>query len=248
MLTYLFALIAMIITSFNGINRNKDIVVGTLRMTVQLFIAGFILVYIFGSSSFLLSALMIAVMEFFAIFNIITNKKGKINKSVKKTLIIAQILGTVSTLVFFLLIVIRPEPIYNPQYLIPLGGMIIGNSMTGINLALNQMLSSIETNRTTIEGSLMLGASPRNAMDKIIQNSFDTAITPTLNSIKNMGIISLPGMMTGQILGGVSPLVAIRYQIAIMTAIMSSAAICVFIFLHLGYKNFFNDQKQLLAN
>ena len=246
MITYLFALIAMIITSFNGINRNKDIVVGTLRMTVQLFIAGFILVYIFDSASFILSALMVFVMEFFAIFNIVTNKKGKINSGLKKTLILAQVIGTVFTLAFFLIIVVRPKPIYNPQYLIPLGGMIIGNSMTGINLALNQMLKSIENNRSTIEGSLMLGASPRMAMDKIIQNAFDTAITPTLNSIKNMGIISLPGMMTGQILGGVSPLIAIRYQIAIMTAIMSSVAICVFIFLHLGYKNFFNDQKQLV--
>lgn len=246
MLTYLFALIAMLITSFNGINRNKDIVVGTLRMTVQLFIAGFILVYIFDSASFILSALMIVVMEFFAIFNIITNKKGKLNSGLKKTLILAQVIGTVFTLAFFLIIVVRPKPIYNPQYLIPLGGMIIGNSMTGINLALNQMLNSIENNKSTIEGSLMLGASPRMAMDKIIQNAFDTAITPTLNSIKNMGIISLPGMMTGQILGGVSPLIAIRYQIAIMTAIMSSVAICVFIFLHLGYKNLFNDQKQLV--
>ena len=246
MLTYLFALIAMLITSFNGINRNKDIVVGTLRMTVQLFIAGFILVYIFDSASFILSALMVFVMEFFAIFNIVTNKKGKLNSALKKTLILAQVIGTVFTLAFFLIIVVRPKPIYNPQYLIPLGGMIIGNSMTGINLALNQMLKSIENNRSTIEGSLMLGASPRMAMDKIIQNAFDTAITPTLNSIKNMGIISLPGMMTGQILGGVSPLIAIRYQIAIMTAIMSSVAICVFIFLRLGYKNFFNDQKQLV--
>ncbi len=200
MLTYLFALIAMLITSFNGINRNKDIVVGTLRMTVQLFIAGFILVYIFDSASFILSALMILVMEFFAIFNIITNKKGKLNSGLKRTLILAQVIGTIFTLAFFLIIVVRPKPIYNPQYLIPLGGMIIGNSMTGINLALNQMLKSIENNRSTIEGSLMLGASPRMAMDKIIQNAFDTAITPTLNSIKNMGIISLPGMMTGQIL------------------------------------------------
>lgn len=93
MLTYLFALIAMLITSFNGINRNKDIVVGTLRMTVQLFIAGFILVYIFDSASFILSALMIVVMEFFAIFNIITNKKGKLNSGLKRTLILAQVLG-----------------------------------------------------------------------------------------------------------------------------------------------------------
>ena len=118
--------------------------------------------------------------------------------------------------------------------------------MTGINLTLNQMQTAIEDKRVNIEGSLMLGATPRMAMDKIIQDAFDTAITPTLNSIKNMGIISLPGMMTGQILGGVSPLIAIRYQIAIMTAVMSSVTICVFIFLRLGYKKFFNEEDQLI--
>ena len=111
MLTYLFALIAMLITSFNGINRNKDIVVGTLRMTVQLFIAGFILVYIFDSASFILSALMVFVMEFFAIFNIVTNKKGKLNSGLKRTLILAQVIGTIFTLAFFLIIVVRPKPI-----------------------------------------------------------------------------------------------------------------------------------------
>lgn len=105
MLTYIFALVAMIITSFNGINRNKDIIVGTIRMTVQLFIAGFILVYIFESSSFILSALMIAVMEIFAIFNIFTNKKGKLNSGLKRTIILAQVIGTIFTLVFFLLVV-----------------------------------------------------------------------------------------------------------------------------------------------
>lgn len=246
LLTYIFALVPMILTTINGINRNKDIIIGTLRMTVQLFIAGYILVYIFDSSSLFLTMLMFFVMEAFAIFNIVNPKRDILNKRMIITIIVAQLSGTIITMLFFLLVVIRPNPIYDPQYLIPLGGMILGNSMTGINLALNRVLDAIEERRINIEGSLMLGAAPRMAMDKIIQESFDTAITPSLNSIKNMGIISLPGMMTGQILGGVSPLIAIRYQIAIMTAIMSSVAICVFIFLYLGYKNFFNDQGQLI--
>ena len=246
MLTYIFALIPMILTTINGIKRNKEIIIGTIRMTVQLFIAGYILVYVFESSSLLLTLLMFFVMEGFAIFNIVNPKRDILNRKMIITIIISQLFGTILTMAFFLLIVIRPKPIYEPQYLIPLGGMILGNSMTGINLALNRVLDAIEEKRTNIEGSLMLGATPRMAMDKIIQEAFDTAITPSLNSIKNMGIISLPGMMTGQILGGVSPLIAIRYQIAIMTAIMSSVAICVFIFLYLGYKNFFNDQGQLI--
>ena len=215
-------------------------------MTIQLFIAGYVLVYIFDSSSLILTILIIIVMEFFAIFNIVSSKKNKFSKNLIGSITISQLIGTIFSLVFFLAIVIRPHPLYNPQYLVPLGGMIIGNSMTGINLALNTMQSAIDDKRISIEGSLMLGANPRKAMVKIIQNSFDTAITPTLNSIKNMGIISLPGMMTGQILGGVSPLIAIRYQIAIMTAVTSSVTICVFIFLRLGYKKFFNDNDQLI--
>ena len=246
MLTYIFSIIAMVLTTLNGINRNKEIVIATISMTIQLFIAGYVLVYIFDSNSLIFSLLMIIVMEFFAIFNVVSSKKDKINKGMIRSIAIAQVIGTAFTIAFFLIIVVRPDPIYNPQYLIPLGGMIIGNSMTGIDLTLNQMQTAIEDKRVNIEGSLMLGATPRMAMDKIIQDAFDTAITPTLNSIKNMGIISLPGMMTGQILGGVSPLIAIRYQIAIMTAVMSSVTICVFIFLRLGYKKFFNEEDQLI--
>ncbi|MDU0894654.1 MAG: ABC transporter permease, partial [Anaerococcus sp.] len=78
--------------------------------------------------------------------------------------------------------------------------------------------------------------------------SFDTAIIPTINKIKNIGIITLPGMMSGQILSGISPLVAIKYQIAIMTAILSAVTISVFLFLRLGYKKFFNKQYQLIRN
>lgn len=248
LLTYIFVILAMIITSLNGLNRNKEFIIGTIRMTAQLFLAGFVLVYIFDSSSLVLSILMILLMEFFAIFNIVSSNKGQLSKGMIGAISISLLIGSIFTLVFFLIVVVRPTPIYDPQYLIPLGGMIIGNSMTGINLALNQILKSIDTNRVNIEGSLMLGATPRMAMDKIIQDAFDTAITPSLNNIKNMGIINLPGMMTGQILGGVSPLIAIKYQIAIMTAILSSVTICVFFFLRLGYKKFFNEQGQLIRN
>ena len=121
LLTYVFVILAMIITSFNGLNRNKEFIIGTVRMTVQLFIAGFVLVYIFDSSSIILSTLMILLMEFFAIFNIVSSKKGQLSKGLIGAIVIAQLIGTIFTLVFFLLIVVRPDPIYDPQYLIPLG-------------------------------------------------------------------------------------------------------------------------------
>lgn len=102
------------------------------------------------------------------------------------------------------------------------------------------------THSEKIEGSLMLGATPKMAMDEINKDTFDLAIMPTLNSMKNMGLITLPGMMTGQILGGVVPTIAIKYQIAVMTIITSSVAIGVFIFLKFSTNKFFNEEKQLI--
>lgn len=92
-LTYIFTAIALLLTSLNGINRNKDIIIGTIRMTIQLFIAGFILVYVFDSSSIVLSTLLILLMESFAVFNIISPKKDRLNSKLKKTIAIAQISG-----------------------------------------------------------------------------------------------------------------------------------------------------------
>lgn len=102
------------------------------------------------------------------------------------------------------------------------------------------------THSEKIEGSLMLGATPKMAMDEINKDTFDLAIMPTLNSMKNMGLITLPGMMTGQILGGVVPTIAIKYQIAVMAIITSSVAIGVFIFLKFSTNKFFNEEKQLI--
>lgn len=197
-LSYAFIIIAILLTSLNGINRNKELVISLVRMTIQLSIAA------------------------------------------------AMVIASISSLIFFIVFVIKPEPLYNPQYLIPIGGMIMGNTMNGIALALKSILSSIDNQREKIEGSLMLGATPKMAMDEINKDAFDLAIMPTLNSMKNMGLITLPGMMTGQILGGVVPTIVIKYQIAVMTIITSSVAIGVFIFLKFSTNKFFNEEKQLI--
>lgn len=245
-LSYAFIIIAILLTSLNGINRNKELVISVVRMTIQLTIAGFILVYIFDSKSFIFTFLMLLFMEASAIFNIIRPRINLIPKTVIPTIAAAMAIASISSLIFFIVFVIKPEPLYNPQYLIPIGGMIIGNTMNGIALALQSILSSIDNQREKIEGSLMLGATPKMAMDEINKDAFDLAIMPTLNSMKNMGLITLPGMMTGQILGGVDPTIAIKYQIAVMTIITSSVAIGVFIFLKFSTNKFFNKEKQLL--
>lgn len=245
-LTYILVGVVLLLTTMNGLDRKKDIIVSIVRMTVQLFIAGSVLVFIFDTDNFIFPIGMFLVMEFFAIFNVIRSSEEELSSSLKRIITLSIFTGTATCLFFFLKVVVQVEPFYSPQYLIPLGGMIIGNSMTGVNLALMTMTNQVKDSREKIEAALMLGASPRDAMDKIIGETFDTAFLPTLNSMKNMGIISLPGMMTGQILSGTSPMTAIKYQIAIMIAILAAVCICVFIFLHLGYKDFFNDKDQLV--
>jgi putative ABC transport system permease protein len=123
--------------------------------------------------------------------------------------------------------------------------MIIGNSMTGIALGANKLCSDMEDKRGEIENSLMLGATPVAATKEIVNNAFDSAILPTMNNMLTMGIVSLPGMMTGQILSGTFPITAIKYQIGIMLAILGSTAITTVLFVTLGYRTFFTKDNRL---
>jgi len=242
---YLFIIILLLIVRKRGLNREKEIIISTTRMTLQLILTGYILTFIFKNPNPFITILIISIMEVFAIQNIIKRTKSKLSKELKKVIIISMLAGTLFTLIYFIFIVINIKPWYNPQYFIPLAGMVIGNSMTGISLGINKLVEGFKNQIDLIEGSLMLGASPKDACKTILDNAFDSAILPTINSMVGMGIVFLPGMMTGQILSGSSPLVAIEYQIAIMLGILGSVSISVIIFLLLGYKTFFNRRIQI---
>jgi len=120
--------------------------------------------------------------------------------------------------------------------------------MTGISLGVTKLVENMYTQRHMVESALMLGATPKLAAKEIIDGAFDSAILPTINSMVGMGIVFLPGMMTGQILSGTSPVTAIEYQIAIMLGILGSVALTVILFVQLGYKTFFNERSQLTVS
>ena len=123
-----------------------------------------------------------------------------------------------------------------PKYTIPLAGMIIGNAMTGLSLGLKTFNENIKSQRNRIEALLNLGVTPNEILLPFANNALETALVPTLNRMLGMGIISLPGMMTGQILSGTPPTTAIMYQIAIMIAISAAVCLTVFCALTFGYK------------
>ncbi|WP_312642559.1 ABC transporter permease, partial [Hydrogenoanaerobacterium sp.] len=107
------------------------------------------------------------------------------------------------------------------------------------------LCSDMAEKRQIVENSLMLGATPARASHEIVNGAFDSAILPTMNNMLTMGIVSLPGMMTGQILSGTFPLTAIKYQIGIMLAILGCTALTVVLFVTLGYKTFFTKDGRL---
>jgi putative ABC transport system permease protein len=243
---YIFVLILLFIVKARGIKREKEILVASVRMTLQLIFTGYLLVYVFENRHPIYTILIIGAMETFAIFNTIKRIKIKISHSMKKIIALSMGIGTLTSMFFFVFVVVQVSPWYDPRYFIPIAGMLIGNSMTGISLGVNRLVDGMKVQRNLVETALMLGATPKTASKHIVDNAFDSAILPTINSMVGMGIVFLPGMMTGQILSGTSPLTAIEYQIAIMLGILGSVALTVIIFVQLGYKTFFNDQDQIV--
>ncbi len=242
---YFFLLLLFFFIKGQSIGKEKEILVSALRMTVQLILMGYMLVYIFDQNRLSVTLLIFFVMVFFAIRNVFVRVKVPVNKRLRRVIMLSMIAGTSLTIFYFLLLVIHIEPWYEPRYFIPIAGMIIGNSMTGISLGTERLIGEMRAKKELIEGALMLGATPKDAVLEIIKDTFTSAIMPTINSMVGMGIIFLPGMMTGQILSGVSPLIAIEYQIAIMLGIVGSVSITVFILTRLGYLTFFNRFSQL---
>lgn len=243
---YLFVLILMVIVKLKGISREKEILISSVRMTIQLILTGYILVYLFKTSSPFYTLLILAAMEAFAVYNIIKRSKTRLSPKLKQIIAFSMAIGTVSCLFYFLFIVVHISPWYDARYFIPIAGMLIGNSMTGISLGVSRLVDGMQSQKNLVEGALMLGATPKMAAKQIVDNAFDSAILPTINSMVGMGIVFLPGMMTGQILSGTSPVTAIEYQIAIMLGILGSVALTVILFVQLGYKTFFNEQSQLI--
>lgn len=242
---YIFIVILMVILKVKGIAREKEVLIASIRMTLQLILVGYVLVYLFESMNPFLTILVLLIMESFAIYNIFQRSNRPLTNRLKKVVALSMVFGTLSSLLFFLFVVIQISPWYDPQYFIPIAGMLIGNSMTGISLGVNRLLEGMNERKALVESALMLGATPKKAAKEVVDSAFDSAILPTINSMMGMGIVFLPGMMTGQILSGVSPTTAIAYQIAIMLGILGSVSLTVIIFVQLGSQSFFNDRDQL---
>jgi putative ABC transport system permease protein len=228
----------------NKMNQSKLLMVASIRMTVQLILAGLILTYIFKNPHPIFTIIYFIIMTIFAVHRVLS-KNQQINKKFKIAIALSLSFSGLCIVAFFICVVVG-ESIFNPQYVIPVSGMIIGNAMTGTTLGVKTFTESFSGQKNKIDALLNIGVSPQKILLPFVNQALETALLPTLNSMLSMGVVTLPGMMTGQILSGTLPATAILYQISIMIAICAVVCLSAFGSLYLGYKTLYNKKNQII--
>ncbi|HVU00490.1 MAG TPA: iron export ABC transporter permease subunit FetB [Polyangiaceae bacterium] len=208
----------------------KAAVTSALRGTAQLVAVGYVLGAIFAVPRFDLVLATFLVMLGVAA----RTGMGRVRKPIPglSWLAFAAILsGTSLGVVVMTVIAVRPEPWWDPQYVIPFGGMLLGNGMNGSSLAGERFLEDLRIRRPEVEARLCLGFTGPDAVHPMLARALRASLIPTFNSFAVAGVVQLPGMMTGQLLSGVAPLVAVEYQILIFFMLMTSTAVSTLVFL-----------------
>lgn len=239
-LSSVLIIIPVFISYKNKLELEKDIIFSVVRAVIQLIAVGYLLDFIFGIEKAIYTIGLVLIMIFNASLN--TRKR---EGDIQNQLFISFISILLGTSITMGILVLSKSIRFVPNEVIPVSGMVISNSMVAISLAYRNLIYSYKNNGTSVEVKLSLGADIKHASQDIIKESVRLAIMPSIDSAKTLGIVSLPGMMTGLILGGTSPLIAVKFQVMVTFMILSSTSISVMIATYLSYKQFFNDRKQV---
>lgn len=222
----------------------KKLLLASSRTVIQLLLVGYILRYVFRIDNPVPLIIVLVFMTSAAAYTAIAH----INRTIKGVFWVAIItlaLTGFSTTFVVTQLVINVEPWFQPRYVIPLAGMVLGNALTGISLSLDQFLEELSANRNKVEMELSLGATRWEAAGVPIRSSLKRGMIPIINTMMAAGLVSLPGMMTGQILAGADPLEAVKYQIMVMFMITAATVLGCMLSVLLVYRRLFNDRHQL---
>lgn len=243
-LSGLLILINIVLSLLLKLGLERTLIIATVRMVVQLLLVGYVLNWLFTlehPGSILAIAFLMAFIAGISAVNRTSRRFLGVYWRSLVSVLVASFLITNITVIG----IIQVKPWYDPQYFIPLLGMVLGNTLSGISLSLDRFMEGLVRNRQQIETLLALGATRWEATHSEIQAAIKTGMIPTINSMMVMGIVSLPGMMTGQILAGASPLDAVRYQIIIIFAIASGTALGTLGVVLLTWQVLLNSSHQL---
>ena len=217
-------LIAVGIARWQGVGLARRLVIGAVRAVGQLVFVGYVLVYIFALDRWYLVVATLLIMLIVATQAAVNRQPG-VRRPLLMITGVAMLVASGLTLLYISTLVVRVAPWYNPQYMVPLFGMIVGSAMNAAAIAAERLHSEVTVRRAEIEAYLALGAHYHYASQHAVRHAMRASLIPTVNGLMVVGVVTLPGMMTGQILAGASPLIAIRYQIVVV--FMQAAAVAM---------------------
>lgn len=236
-------IIPIIIFYYLKLRLTKKFLISVGRMIVQLLLVGLYLKFIFSLNNILINIGWVLLMLFVANISILYQSGLSFKKFYLRTFP-AYFLSALF-IFFSLLLIFDFNTLISARYLIPLEGMVLGNILRSNIIGLERFYSELLKGEKEYIQYLLLGAKTSEALKPFLREAYKAAITPQIGGMATIGLVSLPGMMTGQILGGSSPIVAIKYQIMIMIAIFLSVSISVFLSINFSKKSAFDNFNRL---
>ena len=234
--------VALAISRWQQVRLEQEMLMAVIRAFVQLIAIGFALEFIFGQSRVWWILLVVTVMVLVA--GLTAGRRGQAVPRSRWVATIAISVGAILTLGSLILLQVFP---FEPRFVIPIAGMIVGNSMTVTGLVMSRLRDDLSLQRLQVEAALALGATPRQAVSGQLRRALATGMTPIVDNTKTVGLISLQGAMTGMILAGASPLEAVQLQIIVMYMLIGAAAFSGLTATFLTYRQFFTAAHQLIA-
>lgn len=240
-LTLLFVLIPLLLSKTLKLGLEKDTIIATVRSIIQLLFIGYILKFVFEGNNLIYTLLIIGLMIFTATLNV--RKKGRQITGITWKVALTFIL--IELITMFILLGFKIVPA-TAQYIIPLSGMAIGSSMVLAILFLNRFMAELESHTDQVELILSLGGTPKQAVHNQLLASIKASMIPTIEAQKTIGLVQLPGMMSGQIIAGADPIQAVQFQLLVLFILLSTAAISSVLLGFLSYPALFNQRMQML--
>ena len=243
LLSYGMVAVAVLISYYNHLRMEKGLVTSSIRGTLQLILMGFLLEYILKIEEPVYHFVILFIMCLVA--GTLSGNRGKAVPHSHAIAIAGIVAGSLVTFaVLYYVGVIQPEA----RYVIPLGGMIIGNSMKAASLGLDRLISELGHQRKRIDNLLALGASRSQAVIGAVRQAVKAAMMPTIDTMKTVGLVHLPGIMTGYIIAGGSPLTAVKFQLSIIYMITGATGITCLTVILLAARQCFSPDTQLLPH
>jgi putative ABC transport system permease protein len=241
-------LVAIALSAWQRLGLGKSLAIGAIRAVIQLTLIGYVLVWLFNTSRwyFVLGVLLLMTLTATLAATARQPKGVPAQSRLRPICFVSILIGSSLTLTYVGAVVVDVTPWYNPRYLIPLFGMIVGNAMNGAALAAERLQSEIDAGRAQIEAYLALGATPQQASAEPARRATVAAMIPTINALAVVGVVSLPGMMTGQILAGSAPTLAVRYQLVVVFMLTAATALTATGIVLWYRRTFFTAAAQLM--